>query len=150
MKIAINRCFGGFSLSPMAVKRIAELKGKPCFFYKGGLTSPYIKEENPTTSEWLHISAFTIGDADELNRLLSRELNRDVALFNKKYSEISLNYREDSRTDPHVIQVIEELGADASNKVSELKVIEIPDGIKYEIEEYDGVESVHEVHRSWN
>lgn len=33
MKIVINRCFGGFGLSRSAVKRIAELSGRPCYFF---------------------------------------------------------------------------------------------------------------------
>jgi len=33
-KIVINTCFGGFSLSPKAIKRISELKGKECYFFK--------------------------------------------------------------------------------------------------------------------
>ena len=33
MKIAINRCYGGFSLSANAVKRYLELQNKPCYFY---------------------------------------------------------------------------------------------------------------------
>jgi len=32
-KIVINTCFGGFSLSPKAIKRISELKGKECYFF---------------------------------------------------------------------------------------------------------------------
>jgi len=28
-------------------------------------------------------------------------------------------------------------------------VVDIPDDIEYEIDDYDGIESVHEAHRSW-
>ena len=28
MKLVINKCYGGFSLSPVAVKKLAELEGK--------------------------------------------------------------------------------------------------------------------------
>ena len=34
MKIVINVCFGGFSLSNKAIKRYLELKGEECYFYK--------------------------------------------------------------------------------------------------------------------
>lgn len=33
MKIVINRCFGGFGLSPLAVKEYLKRKGKECFCY---------------------------------------------------------------------------------------------------------------------
>lgn len=33
MKVVINACFGGFSLSALATKRYFELKGRPCYFF---------------------------------------------------------------------------------------------------------------------
>lgn len=41
------------------------------------------------------------------------------------------------------------MGKKASGKCAELKVIEIPDGVDWEIDDYDGIETVHEKHRSW-
>ena len=43
----------------------------------------------------------------------------------------------------------EELGAEANGDHASLVVVEIPDNVKYEIDEYNGQESIHEVHRSW-
>ena len=37
----------------------------------------------------------------------------------------------------------------ANGSCSSLTIIEIPDDIQYTIDEYDGMESVHEDHRSW-
>jgi len=53
------------------------------------------------------------------------------------------------RTDPLLIQVVEELGEKADGSFSTLEVVEIPDDVKWKIAEYDGWESVQEVHRSW-
>jgi len=39
---------------------------------------------------------------------------------------------------------------DADGDYSELKVVEIPDGVNWYIEEYDGLEHVAERHRTWN
>jgi len=54
------------------------------------------------------------------------------------------------RDDPLLIQVIEEMGKDANGSCAELRIIEIPDNVKWEIDEYDGWESVDEKHRTWN
>lgn len=53
------------------------------------------------------------------------------------------------RDDPLLAQVVEELGKDASGPLAQLEVVEIPDGVEYEIEDYDGIEHVAEKHRTW-
>jgi len=53
------------------------------------------------------------------------------------------------RTDPVLIQMIEELGKRANGFFAELKIVEIPDDIKWTIEEHDGMERVVEKHRTW-
>ena len=58
--------------------------------------------------------------------------------------------RDIERDDPVLVQVVEELGSEtASGNYAKLKVVEIPDGVVYEIQDYDGQESIHETHRSW-
>ena len=47
------------------------------------------------------------------------------------------------------IQVVEELGEEANTPASKLKIVEIPDDVEWEIEEYDGIEWVAEKHRVW-
>lgn len=54
-----------------------------------------------------------------------------------------------SRDDAKLVQVVQELGADASGRYANLVVVEVPDDVKWYIHEYDGYESVNEVHRSW-
>jgi len=54
------------------------------------------------------------------------------------------------RTDPILVQVVEELKEEANDSCSKLKVIDIPDNIEYEIDEYDGLETIHEKHRKWS
>jgi hypothetical protein len=46
------------------------------------------------------------------------------------------------RDDPHLVQVVEELGAAAAGPNAELAVIEIPDGIAWKISEVAGYEFV--------
>lgn len=49
-----------------------------------------------------------------------------------------------------LVQTVEELQQEANGSCSELKVIEIPDGIDWYIEDYDGIEHVAETHRTWS
>jgi len=58
-------------------------------------------------------------------------------------------YLEDNRNDPNLVAVVEELGEAANGDSAHLKVVEIPDGVEYTIEEYDGIERIVEVHRTW-
>lgn len=46
------------------------------------------------------------------------------------------------RNDPHLVQVVEELGAAAAGPNAELVVIEIPDGIPWKVSEVSGYEFV--------
>jgi hypothetical protein len=54
------------------------------------------------------------------------------------------------RDDPTLIHVIEELGKAANGPFAELKIVEIPENVEWEIDDYDGMESIHECHRSWS
>jgi hypothetical protein len=49
-----------------------------------------------------------------------------------------------------LLQVIDELGLKkASGPHAELKVVEVPEGIKWHIADYDGMEHIAEDHRQW-
>jgi hypothetical protein len=53
------------------------------------------------------------------------------------------------RDNPILVRVVEELHPWAGGDSSNLKVVEIPEGISWHIHDYDGMESVEEDHRSW-
>jgi hypothetical protein len=53
------------------------------------------------------------------------------------------------RSNPDLVQVVEELGEAANGWAAELKVVDIPDDVQWYIEEYDGIEWVAEKHRTW-
>jgi hypothetical protein len=55
-----------------------------------------------------------------------------------------------ARNDPILIAVVEKLGTKADGDYAKLHIIEIPDGIDWEIGEYDGSEWVQEKHRTWS
>lgn len=68
----------------------------------------------------------------------------DFYINNKIFSN-----REIKRDDLTLIEVVEELRGTASGKYADLKIIEIPDDVEWQIEEYDGCEWIAEKHRTW-
>lgn len=57
---------------------------------------------------------------------------------------------ERNRTSPSLIAVVEKLGDEANASFSKLKVVEIPDDVEWFIDDYDGIETIHEKHRIWS
>ena len=53
------------------------------------------------------------------------------------------------RENPKLVEAVEALGEKANGMFARLKVVEIPDDVEYEIDYYDGLESIHEKHRVW-
>lgn len=155
MKVVINRCYGGFSLSALAVKRLAELQGKACHFFKVPF-GPEKRQWEPMSIEkcdgrfpiW---TAFSIPNPQEvLGGFDWHSATQDERVkHNELYSSLSLDSRPDDRGDPLLVQVVEELGEASYGGYANLKVVEIPDDVDYEIDEYDGMEHVAEKHRTW-
>jgi hypothetical protein len=57
--------------------------------------------------------------------------------------------RDIPRNDSDLISIVEDLGQLANGSSADLRVIEIPDDVEWQIEEYDGSEWVAEKHRTW-
>lgn len=150
MKVVINKCYGGFSLSPKAVRVLAERKGKPCFFFMGPERKPASEEQAAGELFW---NAYTVPNPDEV--AISQANWKSMSLTerresNESWNAITLESRPRDRTDPDLIAVVEMLGDEASGECANLKVVEIPDGVEWEIGEYDGLEEVREAHRTWS
>ena len=116
-KVAINRCYGGFSLSDAAYGRLIELGAKTC-------------EGNVAPDE---------------NVLCIHESTKDIEIYGRYY----IHWGYDMRDNPLLVQVIEELGNAANGSCADIEIVEIPGDIEYTIDDYDGIETVHEVHRTW-
>lgn len=54
------------------------------------------------------------------------------------------------RSDPKLIECVETFGEEANGEYAKLEVVEIPDDVEYEITNYDGSETIEEVHRHWS
>ena len=73
-----------------------------------------------------------------------------LALYRSRTGQTAVLDREIARDDPVLVEVVETLGAAANTRVSELAVIEIPEDVAWQIDEYDGWEWVAEQHRTWS
>ena len=140
MKIVINSQYGGFSLSLLAIKEYLKLKGKDAFFYEmkyenGKCIYKKIEDDRNT----LFISCYTKDLGDWFEDYIS----------NKENDKYYFSSRDIDRTDKDLIKVIEKLKEKADGPCASLKIVEIPDDVDYEIEEYDGNEWVAEKHRTW-
>jgi hypothetical protein len=63
----------------------------------------------------------------------------------------TVNYDDrEFRTDPVFVQIVEELGERASGRHALLKVVEIPDDVKWVVKNNNGNEWIAEVHRTWS
>ncbi len=108
MKIVINKCYGGFSISREAAEFMAK---------RGNKQAKVELMENK--KEWYG------------------------------YGYSSNGYMGYNRTDPDLVAAVEQLGGKANGRAAELCVVSVPDDIKWEITDYDGIEQVEELHRKW-
>jgi hypothetical protein len=72
-----------------------------------------------------------------------------LALFNERAGTVISYERDIERNNPILVEIVEQLGESAHGGFAELKVVEIPDDVQWQIEEYDGNEWVAEKHRTW-
>lgn len=54
------------------------------------------------------------------------------------------------RANPLLVKLVEEWGERCFGRCAKLKVVEVPDDVEWEVEDYDGVEWVAEKHRVWS
>ncbi len=140
MKLVINKCYGGFGLSHEAMMRYAEIKGIALY---------------PEKNEFCDYTYWKVPKSERLDTKLGEPDNwRNVTLeqrqeYNRQWSEQTIYDRDIERNDPILIQVVEEMGLKSSGRYAELKVMDIPDDVEWEIEEYDGQEWISEKRRKW-
>lgn len=54
------------------------------------------------------------------------------------------------RSSPFLVYAVEKLGDQAGGLYAQLKVVEIPAEVQWQIDDYDGKEWVAEIHRTWD
>lgn len=132
MKIVMNSCYGGFSLSPRGERRYLELKGLNSYFYK---QSKY----NYTDGTMEFVRLDNIDDVPDLFFYCTTYDQGETLL---DYPKDIFHSRDLKRSDPILVQVVEELGAESFGKCAKLEIIDIDKGRWFKIDEYDGYESI--------
>ena len=125
MELVINSCYGGFSISHEAVleycarAKLNVIWKEDRYFYYYGIVPDLPKE----------------GDVLDLN--------------NPPNGKMFYPANDIERNDPILVQVVKDMGEKANGECAELSIVEIPNGVEWEIEEYDGMEHIAEQHRTW-
>jgi hypothetical protein len=130
-KIVINDCYGGFSLSKQGMERYAELKD----------INLYIEP-----ADFGYFTYWTIPKEERIGFIeyeqWEESSKEDRSRSDSIYVKYTLSARKFDRTDPILVQVVEELGEKASGNGAKLIVVQLEKGTKYRIEEYDGLECI--------
>jgi len=141
MKIVINKCYGGFGLS---VKGLLWLYDKG---YKDNLCEAreYYGLDRPDGEKRLKADL----KKWEKYRIGKMTQNDFYPIFTPDQKYVIMDRLDFDRSSPLLIECIETLGIEVNGWAAKLVIIDIPDNIEYEIDDYDGIESIHEKHRSW-
>lgn len=132
MKIVINSCYGGFSLSPKGEQRYLELKGQKSYFYK---QTKYNYADN--TLEFTRVD-----NIDDVPDLFFYCTTYDQGKVILGYPKDVFHCRDLERSDPFLVQTVEELGTESFGKCAKLEIIDVASGRWFKIDEYDGYEDV--------
>lgn len=137
MKVILNKCYGGFSVSQEAYELYAKKKGIELFAYKWDFKNgkPIYRKTDMSSS------IFTI--------TFTKDFGDCIEFSNNNSEKYCLSLRDNHREDPVLIEVVEELGERANSPFAKLVVVDIPDGMEYEIDDYDGFETLHQKVETW-
>jgi hypothetical protein len=95
----------------------------------------------------------SFGMFSEFGNCMVGEIVKGAKYKNLRWAEVNdpdVDYYDIDRDDPVLVRLVEELGDEVNTRYSELKIVEIPDGIEWTVCEYDGLEWVAEAHRTWS
>ena len=139
-KIILNKDYGGFGVSAKAHKLYAKRLGKELFYYIGKYEGHHVVYKKVSYEEFIKKNSlfyfYSFKD-------LGDEVIEDIVIQD---DDSILDLDRGHREDPLLIQIVEELGEEASSWAATLKVVEIPDELangNYMIDDYDGAEILH-------
>lgn len=127
-RVVVNKCFGGFCLSPKAV----------LWMYEQGF-----KELATPIKDYFGVELNELEQSLEKWRLFP-SLSFEIFSPDEQYV---LNDRPTQRDHPLLVQAVEKFGEEANSRSASLAIVEIPDGVFWHIQNHDGMETVVENYR---
>lgn len=142
MKVILNKCYGGFGVSKEAYKLYCKKIGKTAYFYKdeyiGNGVVNFYRITDADFAEY-NFSSFYCITKDYENKVNYHNIDKlDILYLNTEYRENTI-----------LIEVVEELGEKANGKYAQLEIVDIPNGMNYEIDDYDGIETLRPNVPTW-
>lgn len=136
MYVVVNKCYGGFSLSVKGLYQYCIKKHGQAFLYEKENIDSNIARKVTYSDKCKDKFIYRVTATDEGDSIDVNEVD-------------FIDYFCIDRTDPALVATVRELGEEANGTYSDLEIVEIPDDVKWHIEDYDGMESIHENHRVW-
>lgn len=139
MKIIISKTYGGLEVPAMVLKKWFEPEA---FLYKDLRVENVFKRPDDDDiierRDKLYITSADFGETATQTQIQSSVLSKvDIG-----------SIMENNRQNEKLIKIVEEY-----MKVVEfhqlIKVVEVPDDVDWDIADYDGMEWVEEIHRTW-
>jgi hypothetical protein len=128
MKVVINKCYGGFGLSRIAVEKL--------------IGCPHVKLEEPGDYYGNRPGWEKHFEEDQKSEYLPNFIHEGKIVCDE--------HRDDAaRGCPALVAVVQVMGALADGDYAKLKVVEVPDDVEWELTEYDGIEQVAARHAKW-
>jgi hypothetical protein len=134
IKIVINICHGGFSLSPKATLECYKrgMKGMATTAKSYFKSTKRPSAANTALTKWRQY-------------LAGEKIHGYLTVFSPNEKHVlSTHFGSNTilRADPILVSVVEEFGQSANGEYAELTVVKWPDRLPWTIREYDGFESV--------
>lgn len=138
MKVVINKCYGGFSVSLDAARFMAD---------RGHDEAKRMIAEHERDDKWIQQFVATGEWPDDCPESSIKCLAIDAKCYqrNKFYGY----FNDLKRNDTLLVEAVEALGEKANGECANLGIVEVPDDVEWEIADYDGNEHVAECHRTW-
>lgn len=123
MKVVINRCFGGFGLSPLAVKEYLKRKGKECFCYDNSFSEKMKKVDVENANLFVVYSTKDLGE-----EITWEDLERDsgvnagyLSRTNHMTVEVFLNFCKNLSVTPNDLVYHNYKNDELDDEISKLK-----------------------------
>lgn len=96
--------------------------------------------------EYLNCAGISYTTTQQRDRDTQNRLGDKILVNGKEFwSRVDI-----PRDDPALVATVNHLGRKAWGEYAKLKVVEIPAGVEWQIDDYDGKEWIAEKHRTWN